>query len=68
MAKVELSTRFKKFVVIFQREFTYLQPRDIFIVPTRLRKTLFLRTTFVNPFTNKKILEELIKSMFKFYK
>lgn len=38
-----------------------LKNGEFFIVQTRLRGRLYLRTTFVNPFTNKRILEELME-------
>lgn len=40
-----------------------LKNGDFFIVQTRLRGQLFLRTTFVNPFTDIKILTALIKTI-----
>lgn len=38
---------------------------EFFIVQTRLRGRLFLRTTFVNPITTKKIVKDLIKKITK---
>lgn len=38
-----------------------LKEGDFFVVQTRLRGRLFLRTTFVNPLTTEKVLQELIE-------
>ncbi|MFT4758261.1 MAG: L-2,4-diaminobutyrate decarboxylase [Paraglaciecola sp.] len=43
-----------------------LKEGDFFIVQTRLRGRLFLRTTFVNPLATKNILSELIQKCEKF--